>query len=118
MQKFNPTRLFSFSCTYHDGMTEKREGRKRGPEEMMTTLTKRQTEAMWRLQANYDGEPKPVNSSVSIGGKQMTIDVGMEHACQLDIRKSNNAAMEMAIDDFFTVRIYITRLLSHTVVDE
>ncbi len=42
----------------------------------------------------------------------MTIDVGMEWASQLDIRKSNNAAMEMAIADFFTVRIYLTRLPS------
>ncbi len=31
----------------------------------------------------------------------MTIDVGMERRSQLDIRKSNNAAMEMAITNFF-----------------
>ena len=31
----------------------------------------------------------------------MTIDDGMECTSQLDIRKSNNAAMEMAIADFF-----------------
>ncbi len=57
--------------------------------------------ATWRLQAKYEGDPKPINFSASIGGGQMTIDVGMEHASQLDIRKSNNAAMEMAITDFF-----------------
>ncbi len=49
----------------------------------------------------YEGDPKSVNSSVSIGGGQMTIDVGMECTSQLDIRKSNNAAMEMAIADVF-----------------
>ncbi len=67
----------------------------------MTALTKQQKEAMQKLQAKYDGDPKPVNSSASIGGGQMTINVGMEHASQLDIRKSNNAAMEMVIADFF-----------------
>ncbi len=49
----------------------------------------------------YEGDPKSVNSSVSIGGGQMTIDVGMECTSQLDIRKSNNAVMEMVIADFF-----------------
>ncbi len=44
---------------------------------------------------------KPVNPCAFVGGGQMTIDVGMEHASQLDIRKTNNAAMEMAIVDFF-----------------
>ncbi len=56
---------------------------------------------MQRLQAKYEGGPKPINSSASIGGEQMTIDVGMERASQLDIRKSNNAAMDMAIADLF-----------------
>ncbi len=56
---------------------------------------------MRRIQAQYEGDPKPVNSSASIGGGQMTINVGMECASQLDIRKSKNAAMEMAIADFF-----------------
>ncbi len=27
-------------CAYHDGMNEKKEGRKRGAEELMTALTK------------------------------------------------------------------------------
>ncbi len=31
----------------------------------------------------------------------MTINVGIECASQLDIRKSKDAAMEMAIADFF-----------------
>ncbi len=31
----------------------------------------------------------------------MTKDVGMEHARTLDTKKSNNAAMEMAIADYF-----------------
>ncbi len=53
------------------------------------------------LQAKYKVEPKPVNSSASTGGGQMTIDVGIECASQLDMRKSNNAAMEMAIADCF-----------------
>ncbi len=66
----------------------------------MTALTKQQKEAMQRLQAKYKHEPKPVNSSASIGGEQMTIDVGMECATQLDMRKSNNAVIEMAVADF------------------
>ncbi len=33
----------------------------------------------------------------------MTIDVGMEWASQTDIRKSNNAAIEMATADFSIV---------------
>ncbi len=69
----------------------------------MTALTKQQKEATLRLQAKYEGDPKPVNSSASIGGGQMAIDVGMKRASQLDIRKSNNADMKMAIADFFTV---------------
>ncbi len=88
-------------CAYHNGMNEKKEGRKRGAEELMTALTKWQQEATRKLQVKYEGDPKPVNSSISIGDGQMTIDVGMERASQLDIRKSNNAAMEMAIADFF-----------------
>ncbi len=56
---------------------------------------------MQRLQAKYEGEPKPINSSASIGDEQMTIDVGIECASQLDLRKPNNTAMEMAIADFF-----------------
>ncbi len=48
----------------------------------------------------------------------MTIDVGMERTSQLDIRKSNNSAMEMAIADFFTVRIYLTGLLSQVGFDK
>ncbi len=67
---------------------------------------------MRRIQAKYEGDRKPVNSSASIGSGQMIIDVGMECASQLDVRKSNNAAMEMAIADFFTMRIYLARLLS------
>ncbi len=67
----------------------------------MTALTKQHREATQKLQAKYDSDPKPVNSSASIGGEQMTIDVGMERASQLDIRKSNNAAMDMAIADLF-----------------
>ncbi len=67
----------------------------------MTTLTKRQNKATQRLQAKYEDDPKPVNSSASIGGGQMTVNVGMECTSQLDIRKSNNAAMEMAIADYF-----------------
>ncbi len=82
-------------------MTEKRERRKRGAEELMIALTKWQKEAAWRLQAKYEDEPKIVNSSASIGGGQMTFDVGMECASQLNIRKFNNAAMEMVIADFF-----------------
>ncbi len=66
----------------------------------MTALTKQQKEATWRLQAKYEGHPKLVNSSASISGGQMTIHVGMEHTSQLDVRKSHNAAMEMAIADF------------------
>ncbi len=67
----------------------------------MTALTKWQKEARWRPQDKYEGEPKPVNSSASIDGGQMTIDVGRERTSQLNIRSSNNAAMEMAIADFF-----------------
>ena len=48
----------------------------------------------------------------------MTINVGMECASQLDIRKSNNAVMEMAIADFFNVRIYLTWLPSLVVFDK
>ncbi len=84
----------------------------------MTALTKQQKEATRKLQAKYDSDPKPINSSSSVGGGQMTIDIGMECTSQLDIRKSNNAAMEMAIADFFTVRIYLTRLLSQVGFDE
>ncbi len=91
----------AYYCAYHDGTTEKREGRKRGAEELMTALTKQQKEATQRLQTKYEDDPKPVNSSASIGGGQLTIDVGMERASLLDIRISNNAAMEMAIADFF-----------------
>ncbi len=86
---------------YHDSLTKKKAGRERGAEELMTALTKQQKEAMWRLQAKYEVDLKPVNSSSSIGCGQMTIDVGIEHASQLDIRKSNKAVMEMAIADFF-----------------
>ncbi len=86
-------------------MSEKRKGRKRGAEELMTTLTKRQNKATQRLQAKYEDDPKPVNSSASIGGGKMTINVELERASQLDIRKSNNAAMEMAIADFFHCEI-------------
>ncbi len=68
---------------------------------MMTALTKRQQEATRKLQVKYEGDPKLVNSSVTIGGGQITIDAGMECASQLDLRKSNNAAMEMAIANFF-----------------
>ncbi len=68
---------------------------------MITALTERLQEATRKLQVKYEGDPKPINSCVSIGGEQMTINVGMERASQLDIRKSNNAAMEMAIADFF-----------------
>ncbi len=68
---------------------------------MMTTVSEQQKEATWRLQAKYDSDPKLDKSSASIGDGQMTINVGMEHASQLDIRKSNNAAMEMVIADFF-----------------
>ncbi len=75
-------------------------------------------EAMQKLQVKYDGNPKLVNSSSSIGGGQMTINVGMECASQLDIRKSNNAAMEMAIADFFTVRIYLIWLPSLAIFEE
>ncbi len=74
----------------------------------MTALTKQQKESMERLQAKYEGDPKPIDSSASNGGEQMTINVGMECTSQLDIRKSNNAAMDMAIADFFTVRICLT----------
>ncbi len=52
----------------------------------MTALTKQQKEATLRLQAKYEGDPKPVNSSASIGGGQITINVGMECASQLDKR--------------------------------
>ncbi len=81
----------------------------------MTALTKQQGEATRKLHAKYDSDPKPVNSSASIGGGQMTINVGMERISQLDIRKSNNAAM--AITDFFTARIYLTGLLSQVGFD-
>ncbi len=36
---------------------------------------------MQRLQAKYEGGPKPINSSASIGGEQMTINVGIELLC-------------------------------------
>ncbi len=67
----------------------------------MTALIKQQKEATQKLQAKYDSDPKPVDSCASVGSGQTTIHVGMERASQLDIRKSNNAAMEMAIADFF-----------------
>ncbi len=57
-----------YYCAYHDGTSEKREGRKRGAEELMTALTKQQKEATQKLQVKYDGDPKPVNSSGSLGG--------------------------------------------------
>ncbi len=87
---------------------------------MITALIKRQKEAMRRLQPKYDGDPKPINSSVSIGGGQMTIDVEMEDTSQLDTRKSNNATMEMAIADFFHCekRIYPTELPSLAIFAE
>ncbi len=71
----------------------------------MTALTEWQKETTGRLQAKYEGDPKPINSSASICGGQMTINIGMKCASQLDERKSSNAAMEMAIADFFIVRI-------------
>ncbi len=84
----------------------------------MTAQIGQQKEATQRLQAKYEGEPKPIISSASIGGEQMTIDIGMKHVSQLVVRKSNNAAMEMAIADFFTVRMYMTGLLSLVVLDK
>ncbi len=48
----------------------------------------------------------------------MPINIGMEHANQLDIRKTNNAAMAIAIADFFTVRIYMSVPLSIVILDE
>lgn len=38
---------------------------------------------------------------IVIQNVQMTIAVGSEHASQLDIMKSNNVVIEMAIADFF-----------------
>ncbi len=78
----------------------------------MATLMGRHKQAILRLQAKYEGDPKPINSPVSIGGGQMTINIGMESASQLDLRKSNNAAMEMVIAIFFIVGIYLTGLPS------
>ncbi len=39
---------------------------------------------MPRLQAKYEGEPKPINSSAPIDGGKKVIDVGMEPTSQLD----------------------------------
>ncbi len=83
----------AYYCACHDDTTDRREGRKRGAEELMTALTKWQKEAKWRLQAKYDGEPKPINSFASTGGGQVYIDIVMECTSQLDIKKFNNAAM-------------------------
>ncbi len=47
----------------------------------------------------------------------MTINVGIECASHFDIRKYNNAAMEMAIDDFFIVRMFLIMQLSQDVFD-
>ncbi len=38
---------------YHDGMTEKREVKKRGAEELMTALTKQKKEATQKLQVRW-----------------------------------------------------------------
>ncbi len=72
----------------------------------MTTPTKQQVTATWRLHYKHEGNiyPKSFNSFTFVCGGQMTINVGIECAYQLDIRKYNNAAMERAIDDFFIVR--------------
>ncbi len=100
-----PPEQFGWYCGhgYYVGTTEKKEGRKRGADELMTALTERQADATRNLKSKYIGNTSqnPVKSCASVGGGQMTIDVGMEHASQLYIRKSNNAAMEMAIADFF-----------------
>ncbi len=48
----------------------------------------------------------------------MTIDIGMECASQLDIRKSNNVAINMVIADFFIVRIFLIVQLSQVIFDE
>ncbi len=62
--------LQQFHSTNLNGTIEKREWRKRGPEELITALTKQQKEAMQKLQARYEGDPKPINSSISISGGQ------------------------------------------------
>ncbi len=43
----------------------------------MTALIKWLKEATQILKAKYEGEAKPVNSSASIDGGQMTIDVSL-----------------------------------------
>ncbi len=72
---------------------------KRGAEELMTPLTKPQANGTWRLKPKYEDNSNPisVNSCVSVGGGQMTVNAGVELALQLDIRKSNIAAIEIAI---------------------
>ncbi len=49
--------------------------------------------------SKYEGNsnPTPINASALVGGGQWTIDIGIEQASQMVIRKWNNAAMEMAI---------------------
>ncbi len=42
----------------------------------------------------------------------MTIDFEIDQASKMDVGKSNNAAMEMEIADFFISRISLTGLLS------
>ncbi len=68
----------------------------------MTILTKQQTDGTCGLQSKYKGNsnPTPINSSISVCGGQMTINIGMEWASKQDIMKSNNAAMDMLIADF------------------
>ena len=42
----------------------------------------------------------------------MTINVGMEQAYKLDLRKSKNVSMEMVAADFLIIQISMTELLS------
>ncbi len=57
----------------------------------MTALTKRQADTTHILKSKHEGNsnPSPINSSVSVGDGQMTIDI----VSKMDVRKSNNAAM-------------------------
>ncbi len=97
-----PLGHLAWYIAYYDVNTEKKEERNRGTEELMTALTKQQTNTTPRLQFKYEGNSntKPVNSCASIDCGQITKNVRIEHALQLEIRKSNNAAIEMVFADF------------------
>ncbi len=72
---------------------------------LMTALTDRQDAdaAILASSRKKQERPTPINLSLTScqGGLQMSIEVGIEKGKTMDVGKSNNALLEMAIADFF-----------------